>query len=239
MLLLSTRGHLAHLVVEPNGRVEVLERELFKLLEGTADAAFTVDEQGLVCSWNRAAEQLFGHSASEVLHQPCAPLFQGYDSLGIKICAEPCSVLECVAAHQAVSNYDMAVKVRPGGTMWVNISILVFHDERTHRHLIVHLARDINRKKKGEVLVSKLVHAAREIASLPDDPNALPPVSPLSERERKILRLLAEGKTAAKVARELGITTRTLRNHLHHANQKLRTRSRLEAVTQAARRGLL
>lgn len=217
----------------------MLERDLFKLLEGTADAAFTVDQQGLVCSWNRAAEKLFGYSASEVLHQPCAPLFQGYDSLGGKICTEPCSVMDCVAANQEVSNYDMAVKVRPDRMMWVNVSILVFHDERTHRHLIVHLARDISRKKKGEDLASKLVQAAREITSLPDDPNALPPVSPLSERERKILRLLAEGKTAARVARELGITSRTLRNHLHHANQKLRTRSRLEAVTQATRRGLL
>ena len=147
--------------------------------------------------------------------------------------------MECVAAHQEVSNYDMAVKVRSGGTRWVNVSILVFHDDRTHRHLTVHLARDISRRKKGEDLASKLVQAAREIASLPEDADSLPPVSPLSELERKILRLLAEGKTAAKVARELGITPRTLRNHLHHANQKLHTRSRFEAATQAARRGLL
>ncbi len=219
--------------------VEVLERDLFKLLEGTADAAFAVDEQGLVCSWNRAAEKLFGYSGSEVLHQPCAPLFQGCDNLGAKVCAEPCSVMERVAAHQEVSNYDLAVKVRSGGTMWVNISILVFHDDRTHRHLIVHLARDISGKKQGEDLAYKLLQAAREIASLPQDAGSLPPVSPLSEQERKILRLLAEGQTAAKVARELGITPRTLRNHLHHANQKLHTRSRLEAVTQATRRGLL
>jgi len=217
----------------------VLERELFKLLEGTADAAFAVDQLGLVCSWNRAAEKLFGYAAPEVLHQPCASLFQGYDSLGAKICAEPCSVMECVAAHQEVSNYDMVVKVRSGRMMWVNVSILVFHDERTHRHLIVHLARDITRKKKEEDLAYRLVQVAREIVSLPDDPHGLPPVSPLSEQERNILRLLAQGKTAANVARELGITIRTLRNHLHHANQKLHTRSRLEAVTQATRRGLL
>lgn len=217
----------------------MLARDVFKLLEGTADAAFSIDQQGIICSWNRAAERLFGYLASEVLHQSCAPLFQGCDSLGTRLCAEPCSVMECVAAHQGVSNYDMAVKVRSGERMWVNVSILVFHDDRTHRHLIVHLARDISRRKKGEDLASKLVQAAREIASLPDDSGSLPPVSPLTEQERNILRLLAEGKTAAEVARELGITLRTLRNHLYHANHKLHTSSRLEAVTQATRRGLL
>ena len=38
----------------------MLETELFALLEGTADAAFSVDEQGRIRSWNRAAEKLFG-----------------------------------------------------------------------------------------------------------------------------------------------------------------------------------
>jgi PAS domain S-box-containing protein len=212
---------------------------VFKLLEGTADAAFAVDQQGVICSWNRAAEKLFGYRESEVLHQPCAPLFQGCDSLGTRLCAEPCSVMGCIAAHQGVSNYDLAVKVRSGETIWVNVSILVFDDDRTHRQLIIHLARDISRRKKSEDLAAKLVHLAREITLLPDDAGSVPPVSPLTEQECKVLRLLAEGKTAAQVARELRITPRTLRNHLHHANQKLHTSSRLEAVTQATRRGLL
>ena len=38
----------------------MLEQELFELLEGSADAAFTVTEQGEICSWNNAAERIFG-----------------------------------------------------------------------------------------------------------------------------------------------------------------------------------
>jgi len=59
------------------------------------------------------------------------------------------------------------------------------------------------------------------------------------EQERRVLELLAKGKSPAQVARELEISPRTLRNHLHHANQKLHTRNRLEAVMQAARRKLI
>ena len=37
----------------------------------------------------------------------------------------------------------------------------------------------------------------------------------------------------------LGITAQTLRNHLHHINQKLRTHNRLEAVMNAIQRKLI
>jgi PAS domain S-box-containing protein len=217
----------------------MLARELFAILEGTADGAFSVDEQGFICSWNRAAEKLFGYKKSEVLDKPCAHLLQGQDNLGTKICTESCNVIECTVGHREVSNYDMEVETRPGKKLWVNVSILAFHDERTHRHLVVHLARDVTARKKTEKLAEKLVSVAREISSLPDDADGLPPASPLTEQERRVLELLAKGKAPAQVARDLGITPRTIRNHLHHANQKLHTRNRLEAVMQATRRGLI
>ena len=45
----------------------MLENELFAFLEGTTDAAFSVNEQGEILSWNVAAQRLFGYSSSEVL----------------------------------------------------------------------------------------------------------------------------------------------------------------------------
>jgi PAS domain S-box-containing protein len=217
----------------------MLERELFALLDSTADSAFAVDEQGLICSWNGAAEKLFGYKKQEVLNKPCAGLFQGRGSLGTQICAEPCSVIECAVEHREVSSYDMEVNTQTGRKVWVNVSILAFHDDRTGRHLVVHLARDVTARKNSEHLAEKLVSVAREISALPENSEGLPPASPLTEQERRVLELLAKGKSPAQVARELGIAPRTLRNHLHHANRKLHTRNRLEAVMQAARRGFI
>jgi DNA-binding CsgD family transcriptional regulator len=45
--------------------------------------------------------------------------------------------------------------------------------------------------------------------------------------------------TAVDIARELHISSQTLRNHLHHINQKLGTHTRLEAVIHAIRRRLI
>ena len=111
----------------------MLVGDLAKLLEGTADAAFAVDDQGLICAWNRAAEKLFGYPASEVLDKPCAPLFQGRSSLGTEICGEPCSLIECAVLKKEIPSYDMEVKLRSGRRLWVNVSILAFRDERTDR----------------------------------------------------------------------------------------------------------
>ncbi len=139
----------------------MLESELFTLLNGTADAAFAVDEQGLICSWNRAAERLFGHPSSEVLHKPCADLLQGRGSLGTPVCSHDCAVIECAAAPTGIPDYDLEVKARGGQRIWVNISILVFQDNRTKRRLLVHLARDITERKKNEQLTQKVLETAK------------------------------------------------------------------------------
>ena len=215
------------------------QKELFTLLDGTADAAFTVDEQGLICSWNRSAERVFGYPAATVLGKPCADLFQGAGSLGNLVCTHGCSVLECAAAGHEIPNYDLKVKGRGGRRLWVNVSILVVQDTRTERPLVVHLARDITQQKQSERLTRQVVDVARQLVTLPAAPVSNAPALALTDQEKRVLRLLSEGKTAAEVARVLRITPRTLRNHVHHVHQKLGTHNRLEAVIHATRRGVL
>ncbi len=217
----------------------MLEAELFSLLEDTADAAFTVNEQGSICSWNRAAEKLFGYAPAQVLHKSCADLFQGRGNLGNLVCTHNCNVLECSATHRDISNYDLEVQSHSEQRIWVNISILVFEDRRTKRRLLVHLCRDITGRKKNEELTQQFVALAKQLVALPGEQGMATPVSSLTPQEKRVLRLLSEGKTPAQVARALQITARTLRNHIHHANQKLGTRSRLEAVIHAVRRELI
>ena len=217
----------------------MLAGDLSKLLEGTADAAFAVNDEGLICAWNRAAEKLFGYPVAEVLDQPCAPLFQGRSSLGTQICGEPCSLIECAVLNKEIPSYDMGVKLRSGRRLWVNVSILAFRDERTNRHLVAHLMRNISRGKKAEELTQKLMRIAHQISALPRENLLLATALPLTERERRVLELLAQGKTSSSVAGELGIEVATLRNHLHHINKKLHTHNRLEAVIQATKRGMI
>lgn len=217
----------------------MLQSDLHKLLEGTADAAFVVDAQGVTRSWNQAAEKLLGIRAQDAIGQPCAGLMDGQGALGTLVCGHDCHVLQSLAAGREIPNFDINVKTGSGQRLWVNVSVLQFYDSRTRHRLAIHLMRDIAARKKNEELGQKLLDAAKDLVALSGDPVPLPPVSQLTEREQKLLRSLATGRSPAEVASELGITGRTLRNHLYRVNRKLRTRNRLQAVIHAQRCGLI
>jgi DNA-binding NarL/FixJ family response regulator len=61
----------------------------------------------------------------------------------------------------------------------------------------------------------------------------------LTQREREILALLADGFGNKQIAARLGISTNTVKTHLELLFDKLDVSTRTEAVTVAARLGLL
>jgi DNA-binding NarL/FixJ family response regulator len=60
----------------------------------------------------------------------------------------------------------------------------------------------------------------------------------LSSREREVLRLIARGMENADIARELGISPRTAKNHVSNILAKLGLPSRIQAAIYAVRRGV-
>lgn len=217
----------------------MLESELFELLEHTTDAAFCLSESGEVVSWNAAAEKLFGYPAVSALGSSCFQLLEGRGSLGTRVCHENCTILECAGKRESVPDFDLSVKTRTGERLWVNVSTIVFHNGRTGTRLVVHMARDITRRKQAEELAQRLLEVSKQVVAAAEAPAALDPVSPLSDQEAEILKLFAEGVKAAAIVRRLRISQQTLRNHLYHINQKLGTHNRLEAVMHAIQRKLI
>ncbi len=216
----------------------MLESELFAMLERTSDAAFTIATDGQIKSWNKAAERLFGYSAKEVLHKTCYQVLHGVGPLGTQVCHEGCSVMQFADKQGEIPNFDMKVKTRSGQRLWINMSTVVFDNQRTGEQLLIHLAHDITEQKRSEELVRKMLELSRRLGEVEAAVRAAP-ATPLSDQERHILRLFTEGKNSAEVAETLGISPQTLRNHLHHINQRLRTHTRLEAVMQAIQRKLI
>ncbi|HIE5356123.1 TPA: PA1136 family autoinducer-binding transcriptional regulator [Stenotrophomonas maltophilia] len=75
--------------------------------------------------------------------------------------------------------------------------------------------------------------AARRLAEAP----AERPVGGLSTREREVLRWVAAGRRQAEIAATLGLSARTVENHLRRARQRLGVATTAQAVRAAARRG--
>jgi len=61
----------------------------------------------------------------------------------------------------------------------------------------------------------------------------------LTDREREVLALLAEGKSAPEIGRLLFLATSTVKSHLAHLYEKLGVSDRAAAVAEAMRRGLI
>lgn len=219
----------------------MLETELFALLEHTADAAYTVTGDGEICSWNAAAERLFGYPAADALRCNVDALFDARDSLGTEALAGglEAATRQWDGSSGGIPAFDLEVKTRSGNRIWVNVSTIVFDNQRTGRRLFVRLARDMTHQRHKERLFTEMLALARHVVALTEEVSDHAPVNLLSDQERRILSLFAEGNTPAAIARQLTISPQTLRNHLHHINRKLRTHNRLEAVTHAQRRGLL
>jgi DNA-binding NarL/FixJ family response regulator len=69
-----------------------------------------------------------------------------------------------------------------------------------------------------------------------DSPHA---ADELTEREREVLALVAEGLSNAAIADRLVVSVHTVRNHIASLSGKLGAHSKLEALSIALRRGLL
>jgi two-component system nitrate/nitrite response regulator NarL len=89
---------------------------------------------------------------------------------------------------------------------------------------------------RGETVLAPEVQAAiaAEVRSRwsPDMPS-------LSERERQVLEMIAEGMSAPEMGRRLYLSPATVKSHLQSLYEKLGVSDRAAAVAEAMRRGLL
>jgi DNA-binding CsgD family transcriptional regulator len=71
------------------------------------------------------------------------------------------------------------------------------------------------------------------------DPGAAEPTPRLTPRELDVLELAAEGRTGPMIARELVLSSATVRTHFENIYSKLGVRDRAAAVAKAMRLGLI
>jgi DNA-binding NarL/FixJ family response regulator len=103
------------------------------------------------------------------------------------------------------------------------------------------LLRGIAAANRGESLISPAIAAKvlqRVRASSPDLETAQLLTTQLSDRELQVLKLIANGKDNAQIARELFISAKTVKNHISNILLKLSIENRIQAAVVAVRSGL-
>ncbi|MEK7247385.1 MAG: LuxR C-terminal-related transcriptional regulator [Chloroflexota bacterium] len=202
--------------------------DLLGAFERTGDGAYAVDYDQKIVFWNRTAERLLGHKATDVVGHKCFEVIAGGDYLGHPFCGSDCAVIECARRGHAPPNYDVRTKSAGGEAKWLNMSIIVLAGRKKRSTLTVHLFRDITEQRKRQLRTPALPEG--EPSDGIDNATAR-----LTRREAEVLQHLSAGMTNARVAAVLGVSETTVRNHIEHLLAKLGVHSRLEAVVFAAR----
>jgi DNA-binding NarL/FixJ family response regulator len=89
-----------------------------------------------------------------------------------------------------------------------------------------------DRDSSEDSLMSRVTHSMQKRPVVSDD------VPSLTRREHQVLRHLALGLSNREIARSLGISVETVKEHVQNVIRKLKVSDRTEAAVWAVRRGI-
>jgi PAS domain S-box-containing protein len=226
---------------QPNG--DVLMVNLPETLESltrviTADAVFVVDPEYRLAHWDAGAESLTGFLAEEMVGKTCYEVLSGEGEDGTPFSVHAHSAVRLAWAGRPCPGYDARVSTRSGGERWIAVSSLAVETEEGP--YVICLMRDAQEAHEILEMARHLIRFSRH--ERPPEECAGPklldaPV--LTPRQREVLGLLASGKTAGEIGRELYLSQATVRNHIRALLQALGAHSQLEALALAREAGLL
>jgi DNA-binding NarL/FixJ family response regulator len=103
------------------------------------------------------------------------------------------------------------------------------------------LARAVRAAQAGEAIIDPTA-AARLVSALSDRDRrrsgGARGLSQLTDREREVLVLIAQGRSNKRIAFELGISEKTVKNHVGHVLAKLGVSDRTQAAVLAVQEGV-
>jgi LuxR family transcriptional regulator, maltose regulon positive regulatory protein len=101
------------------------------------------------------------------------------------------------------------------------------------------LERQARQRTAHAALIAEILGLLAGNTPAPRPAGPRPPLEPLSNAEVRVLRYLPTHLTAPEIARQLSVSTTTIRTHLRNLYTKLGAHSRAEAVEFARVAGLL
>jgi two-component system, LuxR family, sensor kinase FixL len=169
---------------------------LAAIVESSEDAIISKDMHGIVMSWNRAAERLFGYSASEIIGQPITMIFPA-DRLG-----EEAAILTRILRGERLEHYETMRRHKGGRTISVSVTISPIVDANRKVVGASKIIRDLTerdeRDRRIQDLQMELAHVQRltelgqVVSALVHEVNQ--PLAAIRNYVNACQRLIASGK---------------------------------------------
>jgi PAS domain S-box-containing protein len=127
-------------------------RHLARVVESSDDAIISKDLNGIILSWNRAAERMFGYTEQEAIGMSIRKLIPA------DLQAEEDVVLAKIRAGESVDHYETVRQRKDGTLLRISLTISPIRDDRGEIVGASKIARDVTERSRLEALANE--HAA-------------------------------------------------------------------------------
>lgn len=193
----------------------------------TSEPAYAVDRAGQIVAWNQAAERTFGYAESEALGQRCWELLLGQDMFGNQSCCEGCPIRATAFRNEPVNRFQLDFTTAAHERKRFTVRTLMLFDG-PGKGMLVHLCHPDQDVSETTVTNQVTNHSGANNQH-----------GTLTPRETEVLALLHKGKVVSEIARTMGISVSTVRNHTQHILSKLHVHTRIEALALGRKLGLI
>jgi PAS domain S-box-containing protein len=186
-----------------------------RLVASTSEVSFITDAHGRIESWNAAAERYFEVPAREAIGRRCCDLIRGRDEFGNDFCTAFCAPRHMNRAGRAVNRFRIRIRDRDGGERHCSVSTVAISAAAGEGAALLHILTP-------------------ESAAAPSEPAANvrgESAAGLTPREREVLKRVLDGRGTRDIADLLGISARTVENHLQNIYRKHGVRNRVALVS--------
>jgi PAS domain S-box-containing protein len=125
-------------------QLEASARHLAAIVESSDDAIISKDLTGMITSWNKGAERIFGYTAAEILGHPVS-ILAAPDRFN-----EMPEILSRIKRGQRVEHYETRRRTKDGRIIDVALSVSPVRDSRGQIVGASKIARDITDRKNLE-----------------------------------------------------------------------------------------
>jgi PAS domain S-box-containing protein len=137
-------------------RADADAQRLASIVESSDDAIVSKNLNGIITSWNRGAERLFGYLAEEVIGKPVTILIP-LD----RIDEEP-QIIERIRRGERIDHYDSVRRRKDGSLLDISLTISPLKDADGRIIGASKIARDITERKRAQeqqkLLVNEMKH---------------------------------------------------------------------------------
>jgi PAS domain S-box-containing protein len=143
-------------------RAEQSTRQLATIVDTSDDAIISKNLDGVIQTWNRGAERIFGYMAEEVLGKPVTILMppDRYDE-------EP-GILARLRAGQRIEHYETVRRRKNGELLDVSLTVSPIRDSSGRVVAASKIARDITEQKRAEAALRDNERRLKELlAAIP------------------------------------------------------------------------